>query len=217
MKQDDSPVTAHVPMHPCAHGIRSLRVAPLFLALGLMVLLGACGDDPVPRPRGYFRIDLPPVGTKHYEGACPFTGEVPTYAIMARRPGDTLSHADTVCWVNMFFPHQRATVHMTYRHVQHDLGELINDAHAFKDTHEAKAIKIRNERVARDSVHVYGTLFDVEGDVASPLVFYVTDSTTHFLYGSLYFDARPNADSLAPVTDRLRADVRRFVNSLRWR
>lgn len=187
-----------------------------FFGLLLLAVVG-CGDDPLPKPRGYFRIDLPEEKLMPYAGACPFTAEVPAYAIMARRPGDTLAHADTACWVNMVFPQQRATMHMTYRRVANDLGELIGDAHAFKDRHEAKAVKIRTERVARDSARVYGTLFDVEGDVASPMVFYVTDSTTHFLYGSLYFDARPNADSLAPVTDRIRSDVRRFVNSLRWR
>ncbi|MFT3884948.1 MAG: hypothetical protein QM724_05815 [Flavobacteriales bacterium] len=184
--------------------------------LALSMLMG-CGDDPIPKPRGYFRIDLPAEQQVPYAGACPFTGEVPAYAIMARRPGDTLAHADTACWVNMHFPQQHATVHMTYRHIAGDLPQLINDAHAFKDRHEAKAVKIRNERVVRDSARVFGTLFDVEGDVASPMVFYLTDSTTHFLYGALYFDARPNADSLSPVTERVRADLRRFANSLRWR
>ncbi|HEX2615904.1 MAG TPA: hypothetical protein VHL57_00100 [Flavobacteriales bacterium] len=199
------------------HGLNSTAFAKTFLFLALVTMLWSCGEDPMPRPRGYFRIDLPEQKQVPYAGACPFTAEVPAYAIMARRPGDTLTHADTACWVNMRFPQQRATVHMTYRRVSGDLGELIRDAHAFKDRHEAKAVKIRSERVLHDSTHVFGTLFDVEGDVASPLVFYVTDSTTHFLYGSLYFDARPNADSLAPVTDRIRSDVRGFVNSLRWR
>ena len=49
------------------------------------------------------------------------------------------------------------------------------------------------------------------------MVFYLTDSTSNFLYGALYFDARPNADSLAPVTERLRTDVRHFAATLAWR
>lgn len=94
---------------------------------------------------------------------------------------------------------------------------MIEDAHAFKDKHEAMAARIRSERVERDSARVFGTLFDVEGNVASPMVFYLTDSTTRFLYGSLYFDARPNADSLEPVTGRIREDLRHFANTLSWR
>ena len=48
------------------------------------------------------------------------------------------------------------------------------------------------------------------------MVFYLTDSTDHFLYGALYFRCRPNADSLAPVTARLREDIRHFAGTLSW-
>jgi gliding motility-associated lipoprotein GldD len=100
--------------------------------------------------------------------------------------------------------------------VHGDLGRLVRDAHDLKATHEPKATRIANEHVVRDSARVFGTLFDLEGDVASPMIFYLTDSTDHFLYGALYFNARPNADSLAPVTDRLRKDLRHFVGTLAW-
>jgi hypothetical protein len=89
--------------------------------------------------------------------------------------------------------------------VNGQLDAIINDAHTFKDKHGEKATRIKSERMLRDSSRVFGTLFDVEGDVASPFVFYLTDSTDNFLYGALYFDSRPNADSLGPVTDRIRA------------
>ncbi len=52
--------------------------------------------------------------------------------------------------------------------------------------------------------------------MASPFVFYLTDSTDNFLYGALYFDVRPNADSLAPVTERIRADMHHLATTLRW-
>ena len=101
--------------------------------------------------------------------------------------------------------------------MQGNLPQLIEDAHGFKAKHEALAAKIGRERVLREEDRVFGTLFDVEGDVASPMVFYLTDSTANFLYGALYFDTRPNADSLAPVTERLREDVRHMAATLKWR
>jgi gliding motility-associated lipoprotein GldD len=191
------------------------RELPILLAG--MLLSASCTPDAIPKPKGYFRIDLPTEHFLPYTSTCPFSGEAPAYALMARSRSDSTAHGDTACWVSMRFPHQNGTVYMTYRHVANDLPELIRDAHAFKSKHEVKAARIRNERVMRREARVFGSIFDVEGDVASPLVFYVTDSTTHFLYGALYFDARPNADSLAPVTDRIRTDVRHFVNTLSWR
>jgi len=177
----------------------------------------ACGDDPVPKPRGHLRLDLPDTAYTRWSGLCPFTADVPTYAIPLEKPGTTAAIADTACGLTLRFPGQRASVFLTCRKVTGDLAELINDAHAFKDKHEARAARIRPERVERPDARVFGTLFDVEGDVASPMVFYLTDSTTRFLYGALYFDARPNADSLEPVTGRIRADLRRFAGSLTWK
>lgn len=124
--------------------------------------------------------------------------------------------AEGACWSNLVFPGQRAVVNMTWRQIKGDLPELIEDAHAFKAKHEQMATRIKTEEVLRDSARVFGTLFSVDGNVASPMVFYLTDSSSNFLYGALYFDVRPNADSLAPVTERIRADIQRFAKSLHW-
>lgn len=181
------------------------------------LLLTSCGNDPIPKPRGYPRLDLPVRTYSTWSGTCPFEAEVPPYALMLEKPGTTAAIADTACYLTMRFPGQHANVFLTCRRIQGDLRRLIEDAHAFKDKHEAMAVRIRMERVERDSARVFGTLFDVEGNVASPMVFYLTDSTTRFLYGSLYFDARPNADSLEPVTERIREDLRHFAGSLGWK
>ncbi len=188
------------------------RRVDLLVLTATAVLLAACGSDPVPRPRGYFRIDLPEQRFTPWAPDCPFEAEIPVYA---RAVGSARS--DQPCWWNLTFPGQKAIVHLTYSEVHGDLFDLIQEAHGYKAKHEAKADRIRSERVLRDSTRVFGNVFDLEGDVASPLVFYLTDSTSHFLYGSLYFSARPNADSLAPVTERLRADMRHFIATLRWK
>ena len=186
--------------------------ALLGMAVVMALLSTGCTPDPVPKPRGYFRIDLPEKGYERWNSSIGLSAEVPTYVRMAER--DAKSDAR---WYDMRFPHQRATVHLTWSPVGAQLNELIEDAHAFKNSHGSKALKIGNERILRDSVRVFGTLFDVEGDVASPFVFYLTDSTDNFLYGALYFDVRPNADSLAPVTARIRDDLRHFASTLRWK
>ena len=49
-----------------------------------------------------------------------------------------------------------------------------------------------------------GILYDLKGNTASAVQFYVTDSTRHYLRGSLYFASEPDADSLEPVIDFFR-------------
>ena len=180
--------------------------------VALLLLTTACSEDPTPKPRGWFRIDLPEQTYTPWGNDSTFSVEVPAYARMVERT----SKGDAR-WFDLRFPEQRATVHLTWSPVNGRMEELINDAHTFKAKHESVAAKISSERVLRDSARVFGTLFDVEGDVASPMVFYLTDSTDNFLYGALYFDTRPNADSLAPVTERLRQDIRHLATTLRWR
>lgn len=181
-------------------------------AFGLLCLVGAVGCTPEPRPlpHGYFRIDLPPVAYVAHDAGC-YSAEVPAAVRVLPRRAEGQR-----CWSDLDYGPFKARVHLTYRTVNGDLDQLIDDAHVLKRKHELKAARIRTGTVHRDSARVHGTIFDVEGDVASPLVFYLTDSSTHFLYGALYFMARPNADSLAPVTNRVRADMRHFIGSLRW-
>lgn len=175
------------------------------------LLVVACTSEPVPKPRGYFRLDLPAQTTVPWTDSLTFTAEIPSYAKVGIR-----TTKDEARWFDLRFPGQRATVHLTWSPVGDQLQALIEDAHGFKNTHQALAAKVTHQRILRDSVRVFGTVFNVEGDVASPMVFYLTDSTDNFLYGALYFDARPNADSLAPVTDRLRSDMQRMIATLEW-
>ena len=64
---------------------------------------------------------------------------------------------------------------------------------------------------------VYGILYDLRGNTATAGQFYVTDSTRHYLRGSLYFESEPNADSLAPVIDFFREDVVHLIETLKWK
>lgn len=177
----------------------------------LLLCVPACTEDPVPKPRGYFRIDLPEQRYNVWVDSTTFRAELPVYTKVGIRSSQTDAR-----WYDVRFLGQRATVHLTWTPVGDQLQPLIEDAHLFKNTHQSKAARIRSERIVNDGTRVFGNVYDVDGDVASPMVFYLTDSTDNFLYGALYFDARPNADSLAPVTDRIRSDMRHMIATLAW-
>jgi gliding motility-associated lipoprotein GldD len=59
--------------------------------------------------------------------------------------------------------------------------------------------------------------YEVKGNAASQSQFYVTDSTKHFVTGSLYFYAKPNYDSILPAAVHLQQDIRHIIESLRWK
>lgn len=79
---------------------------------------------------------------------------------------------------------------------------------------QAEAVK--EQAYSNSEERVYGSLFLLEGEVAS-VQFMLTDSVSNFFQGALYYDCVPNADSLAPVTDYLRKDIIELIQSFTWK
>lgn len=179
------------------------------LLLGVMI--SACGEKPVPRPKAYFRIDLPEPVYTPIQTDCPFGFEMAqhTYAIWRDQPNQK-------CWFTMHYPDNGAQIHFTYKPVASDLKQLLDESHQLSYEHHVKANDIVSEVIINDSTCVYGLVYHLEGDVASPLQFYLTDSTQHFLRGSLYFNTRLNSDSLQPVIDYITNDVNHLISTLQW-
>lgn len=186
----------------------------LIPTLAFLILI-SCGDDEgsIPRPRGYFRIDLPEHDYQEFSGDCPFAFEIPVYAQMT--PGS--QGAAQPCWLNLVFPAQKATLHLSYRQIENNLSELTEDSRNLAYKHVVKSSGISESLYENPENKVYGIMYEINGNAASPLQFHVSDSSSHFLRGSLYFNASPNADSLKPVNDFIRDDVRYLISSIHWK
>lgn len=191
------------------------RLTNSLIALVLLVLASSCGDkNPQPKPRGYFRIDLPEkqyvtLDTMHY-----YSFEYPTYSTITP-DYHSLQEKD---WVNVEFPRFKGTIHISYKQVNDNLGEYLEDAYFMITKHIGKATGIRDSVIINKERDVYGLMYYLDGEgVASPLQFYLTDSTEHFMRGSLYFNVVPNNDSLQPVIDFITDDVRHLINTLEWK
>jgi gliding motility-associated lipoprotein GldD len=182
-----------------------------------ILLLTSCisGDDEVysPKPKGYYRIDFPEKSYQRYDSLCPYSFEYPSYAVLRN---DKHMGADP-CWLNIVFPKFDATIHLSYKEVKNNLAEYLADSHDFANKHQVKATGLDEIVVLRDSAKVYGLVFDIAGNTASSLQFYLTDSTKHFLRGALYFNTKPNIDSLQIVVDFIKKDVLHLINSTKWK
>jgi gliding motility-associated lipoprotein GldD len=171
-------------------------------------------ETAVPRKKAYFRIDFPEKKYSLYDSQCPVTFEVPNYAKIENVPGED---GGVGCWFNLFVPRLRATIYCSYFPVTDNLEKHISKAYDFTLMHEVKATAIRRTQVRIDSTKMYGIIYDLEGDAASQLQFFVTDSVNHFMRGVLYFRNKPNADSLAPCLDFMREDVVHMIETMRWK
>lgn len=191
------------------------RLINSLITLILLVLATSCGDkNPQPKPRGYFRIDLPEKQYVTLDTMRYYSFEYPTYATITPDMY-SLQEKD---WVNVEFPRFKGTIHISYKPVDGNLSAYLEDAYVMITKHIGKATGIRDSLIINKERDVYGLMFYLDGEgVASPLQFYLTDSTNHFMRGSLYFNVVPNNDSLQPVIDFITDDVRHLIETLEWK
>ena len=194
----------------------SARFLTPWLIATLILILG-CKPDFTPKPRAYYRIDLPVKEYYALTADFPYSFDYPVYATINPYRGKWKDSDTSDYWINVEFPVFHCRMHLTYKRVTGNLAAMIDDAHTYAFKHSIKADAIVQTEYV-DRLHsVYGVIFDLKGNTASPVQFYVTDSLNHFLRAALYFDSEPNKDSLAPVRDFLREDMVRMIESLKWK
>ena len=190
--------------------LKSLFVLPI-------VLLMACGDDEddvfTPKPRAYYRIDFPQKKYVTYDSVCPFTFETPVYSKVEKDQDPN----SPPCWSNTKYPQFKAQLHVRYALLNNDLNTYIETSRELAIKHQIKASGLDQQVIIRDSAKIYGLFYDIAGNTASSMQFYVTDSTNHFLRGSLYFNVAPNIDSMQIVVDYLKTDVLHMIQTFKWK
>lgn len=200
---------------------RNHRVTGLILPAVIFVFLfSSCKEDWVtPKNRMYPKINFPAKGYQSYQdGSCPYTFEYPTYAVVKR---DSLFFKDQVvspCWFDIRIDTLNASIHCNYVEIskENTVDKLINDAFTIASKHNIKAVA-RKESNIENEFGVTGLFFDIEGPVAMPVQFYVTDNKKHFFRGSLYFNAKVNPDSTAPVLQFVRNDIEKLLETFQWK
>lgn len=183
------------------------------IAIIIPFLLFSCHQNYTPKPRGYFRIDFPEKNYLVFDSTCPFKFEYPVYGKMEK---DKDRNAEP-CWFNLVFSRYNATIHLSYKDVNKNLTQFIEDAHTLAYKHTIKADAIEENRIIDKRRKVYGLIYDIKGNAASSVQFYVTDSLRHFLRGSLYFNVTPDKDSLAPAINFFRKDIQHLVETIEWK
>lgn len=199
---------------------KNLRNSKSYIIFLIFVfsITAACKNIAVPKPKGYFRIDLPgkkytPFNETGLAEKIPLKFEYPAYGKITDNPGNPAEPG----WFNIEFPLYKARIYLTYKNINNDLAELIEQTYAMNVKNHINKADAINEYLINDrEERIYGILYDLKGNTATSVQFYVTDSLKHYLRGSLYFDAVPNADSLAPLIDFFREDIIHLVETLEW-
>ena len=191
---------------------KGLTVSLLFLAV---LGLNSCGNkDFQPKPLGYNRLVIPPAEYTLSPDTLPYQFE---YSKHARFYEDT-SWVRDKHWVEVYYPSLKANIHITYKRIKNfeQLKEYFNDAFVLTSKHQIKSNAIDEVIITTPSGKT-AAIAELDGEVPSQFQFTITDSTTHFLRGAVYFYTRVNNDSLAPAIDYVKKDALRLVNTVQWK
>src|SRR3990167_6196798 len=180
---------------------KNLTIAVLFIVLFSVF---SCKDDVLPKPSSRLRLDYPEAKYVNFKNECPFTFEMNSDAIIK---------GEKECGFAISYPKMKATIYLTYKPVNNNINTLLRDAQKLTYEHVIKADDILEQPYLNPNKKVYGMFYQVDGNAATNSQFYVTDSTKHFVTGSVYFYAKPNYDSIMPAASYIKNDMQRLMET----
>ncbi len=183
-------------------------------SLLVLLLISACGEDYLPKPEGYNRIDLPQREFEPLGMDLPYTFQ---HSRHLQVEPDSFNMAEKT-WINLHYTSLGARVHLTYKPIEGNrekLKSFLDDALNLTFKHQIKAYGIE-ESVVRTPTGYTGLVAELSGEVPTQFQFFVTDSTSHFLRGALYFNTAVKNDSLAPVIEYVKTDMMHLINTLEF-
>jgi gliding motility-associated lipoprotein GldD len=189
----------------------------LLLSFCTLILLLSCGGNEllIPKPPTYLRTDYPEHTYKLNELAKTYSFELSTvyFAKLLTYKGEETNHQE----INL--GPINGTLFLNYYPVPNrdTLVRYINLSNDKVDEHQIKATKIIDENIIQAQKKVYGTFFELQGDVATNFQFYLTDSTSRFIRGEILLNCRPNYDSLKPTLDYIKQDLKHLIQTFEWK
>ena len=179
----------------------------LFVLFSTLVLT-SCQDDVLIKPKAQLSLDYAKANYKDFESDCDYSFEKNEWALLKKKKD---------CGLNLYYPKMKATLYITYQKVNKtNLTSLLKDAQKLTYDHAQKAESIPEQPFVNPDKKVYGMFYMLNGNAATQAQFYITDSVHHFVSGALYFEAKPNFDSIYPAVVYLRNDMRHIMESMEW-
>ncbi len=191
-----------------------------FLQFGLLIvillMISSCGEDPLPKPKAFLRLEYPEPQYVKTSTELPFTFHKNSLATDVTNK--RLEESKESYGLNIEYSKLKGTIYLTYKKIKSrdDLVRYLRDAQNFTQEHTKKADEISEQIFEDRKRKVYGMFYEIGGNAASQSQFYITDSLNHFLIGSLYFYAKPNYDSILPAANYLKKDIKKIMETVEW-
>jgi len=180
----------------------------IFFVLFISIWFSSCKEDVLPKPKAQLRLEYEKPSYRSNNPDCPYQFEV---------SNDAKIKTNDKCWANINYPNLNASINITYRTVENNLKELFIESEKLTFKHAIKADGISSVPYTNASKNMYGAIYEVTGNAASPIQFHATDSVKNFITGAVYFNVQPNYDSIKPAINYLRKDIIHLMETMEWK
>lgn len=190
------------------------------LSILCICILTQCKHEPaLPKPHAYPRINYPKGASRLVsEAYCPLRFEFPDYGQIIQEKSFFDEKPSDPCWFTIQIPSLNASIHCSYGPIskEHGYDKYLEDEYKLLGKHNIKA-EYREETRLHNPQGVKGLAFEIDGPVATPYQFFLSDSTRHFFRAALYFNAVVNPDSTRPVLEFLKRDLLHMQETFAWK
>ena len=174
----------------------------------LFALIFSCNSKPIiPKPKSMLNLKFTNPSYIIKKSKCP-------YSIKINKSSNFVSQ--NKCNDRIIYSNLKGTIYLSYRRINNNFDSLISDAYNMPLKHIGKAFGIPEKVFINRRNKTYGSLFQIVGDAASQVQFFLTDSLNHFIFGALYFYKKPNYDSVMPAVNYIGNDISKLMESLKW-
>ena len=189
----------------------------IIVLLAFLILIAyACKEPaPVPKPPTYLNINFPDHSYSYVKGDCPYEFKLASIYKQKTIYNSKLKS----CKQKIDLGPLNGSLSLYYISLESkdSLPKIINFSNDLVDEHKIKADKINFQQIIDKKNKVFGTFFELQGNVATNFQFYLTDSSQHFVRGEVLLNCRPNYDSLRPVLNYLKIDLLELVHNFKWK
>lgn len=185
----------------------------IFITFISFIILGCARQDHSPLPIGFNRIE------KTRSEYIQFKSPHFIFYASSLAKIDSVYSDNNEKWFNISYPPYNARIYCSYNQItdRTDLVQFLNDSHKLAYSHTLMANGIHQAVYENSKNNTYGIIYDIDGNVATPIQFFLTDSVSNFFRASLYYDTQVDKDSVAPVTQFIKEDIVKMIESFEWK
>ena len=182
----------------------------------IFIVFFGCENYFLPKESAYLRLDYPkPEYELIDDKEFPFFFEANSRLSEISDIDINLESIDFIINYNQL----NAQINFQYKNVNSNekLNAYILDLKMTIETHSTMANSVKIKDYSLKEKNIFGRIFDLSGDVASPYQFYLTDSTNNIISGLVYFNIKPNYDSILPAINYIENDIIHLIESFNWK